>query len=103
MAANIVGMQLHHAIRILRSHESDLKGMGVRKLFMFGSTARGEQRRDSDVDLFFDDDGSLSLFDVMDIKEATSRFLGCSVDIMTRDSINRFMRPQAEAEAVLVF
>ena len=97
-------MQLADALRILRDHEADLKKMGVRKLYVFGSTVRGEQRDDSDVDLFFDyDKGTLSLFDVMDIKEAGSNFLGCKTDMMTRDSINRFIRPYAEAEAISVF
>ncbi len=96
-------MHLHDAIQILQDHEADLRKLGVAHLYVFGSTARGEQRPGSDVDLFFDDDGTLSLFDVMDIQEAASTFLGCPADVMTRDSINRHIRPFAEAEAVPVF
>ena len=93
-----------NALAKLRQHEADLKRMGVRRLSLFGSTARGDARPDSDVDLFFDyDKGSLSLFDVMDIGEAASAILGCKADVMTRSSIDQYIRPYAEADAVLVF
>ena len=47
-------MQREEAISRLRQHEADLKWLGVERLYMFGSTARGEANDDSDVDLFFD-------------------------------------------------
>ena len=41
-----------------------MKRLGVEHLYLFGSTARGEAREDSDVDLFFDHpQGSLGLFE----------------------------------------
>jgi predicted nucleotidyltransferase len=42
------------AIAKLKAHEAELKRLGVQSLYLFGSTARGEARDDSDVDLFFD-------------------------------------------------
>jgi predicted nucleotidyltransferase len=52
------------AIALLRAHENELKQLGVKSLYLFGSTARGEARPDPDVDLFFDDDrGACGLFD----------------------------------------
>ena len=47
-------MKCDEAIRRLQQHEADLKQFGVEHLYLFGSTARGEAREDSDVDLFFD-------------------------------------------------
>jgi predicted nucleotidyltransferase len=38
-------------IRRLQQHQADLKRLGVEHLYLFGSTARGEAREDSDVDL----------------------------------------------------
>ena len=71
---------------------------------MFGSTARGEARHDSDVDLFFDyDPDILGLRELFRIKDTTSEVLGCKADIMTRDSMNRHIRPYAEKDAVRVF
>jgi uncharacterized protein len=92
------------AIARLREHEGELKQMGVRTLYLFGSTARGEARQDSDVDLFFDyEEGKFGLFDLMDVKERASTILGRNADIMTRDSLHEYLRPRIEAEAIPVF
>jgi uncharacterized protein len=93
-------MQPDAALAILKQHEAELRQLGVVHLYLFGSTARG----DSDVDLFFDyERGKLGLFELMAVKEAASRILGCKADIMTRDSLHRVLRPQIEASAVQVF
>ena len=92
------------AIARLKAHEAELKQLGVQHLWLFGSTARGEARPDSDVDLFFEyERGEFDLFDLMDVKERTSTILGCKADIMTRDSIHRALRRRIEASAVPVF
>jgi predicted nucleotidyltransferase len=97
-------MQRDEAITILKEHETELKQLGVEHLYLFGSTARGEAREDSDVDLFFDyERGKLGLFELMDVKEQTSRILGRKADIMTRDSLHKILRPRIEASALQVF
>ena len=45
-------MKRDEAISRLQQHEAELKRLGVEHLYMFGSTARGEAKDDSDVDLF---------------------------------------------------
>jgi uncharacterized protein len=98
------GMNRAEAIARLREHEAELKQLGVQHLYLFGSTARGDAHKDSDVDLFFDyERGNFSLFDLMDVKETAARILGCKADIMTRDSIHKMLRQQIEANAVPVF
>ncbi len=88
----------------LKEHEAELKQLGVEHLYLFGSTARDEARNDSDVDLFFDHpEGSLGLFELMGIKDAAERILGCKTDIMTRRSLHRILRPKIEAAAQQVF
>ena len=64
-------MERDQAIARLKEHEAELKRLGVQHLYLFGSTARGDAREDSDVDLFFDyEQGELGLFELMDVKEA---------------------------------
>ena len=97
-------MQPNEVIAKLKQHEAELRGLGVQHLYLFGSTARGAAREDSDVDLFFDyEKGKLGLFQLMDIKERTSRILGCRADIMTRDSLHKVLRQRIEASAMQVF
>jgi len=71
---------------------------------MFGSTAQDRARETSDVDLFFDYEiGRFGLFELMDVKEFAARILGGRVDIMTRDSLHKRLRPLIEATALRVF
>ncbi len=97
-------MQRDEAITKLRDHEAELRQLGVQHLYLFGSTARGEAGEDSDVDLFFDyERGTLGLFELMDVKEQTSRILGRKADIMTRDGLHKVLRSRIEASALQVF
>ena len=97
-------MERADAIARLREHEAELRQLGVQHLYLFGSTARGEAREDSDVDLFFDHErGKLGLYELMDVKETAARILGRKTDIMTRGSIHKALRRNIEADAVTVF
>jgi predicted nucleotidyltransferase len=97
-------MERADAIATLKAHEAELKQLGVEYLFLFGSTARGEAREGSDVDLFFDHpEGSLGLFELMDVKAAATRILGRKADIVTRRSLHRVLRETIEASAQQVF
>jgi predicted nucleotidyltransferase len=98
------GVTKDDAIARLKAHEFELKRLGVEHLYLFGSTARDEAREDSDVDLFFDHpEGSIGLYELMDVKEAAARILGRKTDIMTRRSLHRTLRPDIEASALQVF
>ena len=97
-------MTRDEAIGRLQRHETELRRLGVERLFLFGSTARGEARENSDVDLFFDyEKGKLGLFELMDVKAFAADILGVKADITTRDSLHKRLRPQIEASAMRVF
>jgi predicted nucleotidyltransferase len=92
------------AIAKLKAHEAELKQLGVEHLYLFGSTARDQARDDSDVDLFFDHpEGSLGLFELMDLKDAAEGILGRKTDIMTRRSLHPVLRRDIENSAQRVF
>lgn len=97
-------MERDAAIAALKAHEAELKQLGVEHLYLFGSTARDAARPDSDVDLFFDHpEGSLGLYQLMDVKETTARILGRKADIMTRRSLHPVLKARIEASARQVF
>ena len=100
----IAPMNRDEAISLLKEHEAELKRLGVERLYLFGSTARGEAKESSDIDLFFDyEKGTFGLFELMDVKEYAASILGRPTDIMTRDSLHKTLRRQIEATAVRVF
>ena len=97
-------MKREDAIAILKEHETELRQLGVEHLYLFGSTARGEAREDSDVDLFFDHpEGSLGLYQLMDVKDTAARIFGRKTEIMTRRSLHPVLRERIEASALQVF
>lgn len=97
-------MRRDEVIERLKEHEAELKQLGVEHLYLFGSTARNEARPASDVDLFFDHpEGSLGLYELMDVKERAAEILGRKADIMTRRSLHRVLRASIEASALQVF
>jgi predicted nucleotidyltransferase len=97
-------MKRDEVIARLQQHEAELRRLGVEHLYLFGSVARGDDRENSDIDLFFDyEKGKLGLFELMDVKTFTASILGRATDIMTRDSLHKTLRRTIEATALRVF
>jgi predicted nucleotidyltransferase len=72
-------MDRETAILRPKAHEAELHRLGVQRLWLFGSTARGDARPESDVDLFFDHEwGKLSLFDIMRCRRSRPASLGAT-------------------------
>ncbi len=80
-----------------------LEKYGITKADIFGSFSRGEQREDSDVDLVVRLGKSLSLFTFMDLKEDLIKALGRDVDVVTEDSIDKFMKPYIVPELKTIY
>jgi uncharacterized protein len=98
-------MDREQVIAVLRGHEMELRAAGVVRLFLFGSTVRGDQRPDSDVDLLaaFDDTRRISLLDVAGIERQISRILGRPVELVEEGTLKPRVRRNVEAEAVRAF
>jgi uncharacterized protein len=93
------------AISRLKPFEPRLRERGVTSLYLFGSTARGDARADSDVDLVFDvaPETRFSLFDQARFITELSSELGTGVDLILRRELHPYLKPRIEAELVKVF
>ena len=98
-------MDREHVIAKLRAHERQLKEAGIVRLSLFGSTARGEARPDSDVDLLaaFDEGRRLSLLDVIHIENQIADLLGCRVDLAEEGFLTPRVQKNLDAEVVRAF
>ena len=75
---------------------------GVKALFLFGSVARDEGRKDSDVDLYVEFDSPIGLFEFVSLKDELESLLGCQVDLGTKRSLKRDILDRIEEETIRV-
>jgi uncharacterized protein len=80
---------------ILRRH-------GARRAAVFGSSARGDARPDSDIDLLVELDDSMSLLDFVGLQQELALALGCKVDLVEYDAVKPAMRAQVLSEQVSI-
>jgi predicted nucleotidyltransferase len=87
-----------------RRAEHDIRKLGVRRIALFGSLARGEAKPDSDVDLLVEfEPGGKSFDRFLALSELLEHLLGRRVDLVTTEALSPYIGPHilAEAEDVL--
>ena len=89
---------------LIRQLQVYFRDQPVLKAYLFGSFARNEQDINSDIDLYleFDPEVPIGLEFVqmyLDLKELTGR----EIDMVTKKSISKYLKPQVEREKVLVY
>jgi uncharacterized protein len=77
-----------------------VRALGVRRLSLFGSFVRGEQRSGSDVDLLVDfEEGKKSFENLMSLTWLLEELLGRKVQVVTRDGLSPYVGPHVLKEA----
>ena len=72
---------------------------GAHNVRVFGSVARGELTKDSDVDLLVDMEPECSLLDMVSFQVALQELLGRKVDVVTEASVYWLIRRRVLREA----
>ena len=98
-------MTRDEALGILKRHEGELRQRGVARAALFGSVARGEARPGSDIDVMveFSPDAAISVWAYVGLKDLIQGFFGERVDVVSRNGLNRHIRPTVEREALYAF
>ena len=90
--------------RALRGHSARIrtaiKEAGGARVRVFGSTADGTERPDSDVDLLFDMRVPLSLMQLSTLERELSQLIGARVDLVPESSIRPDLRERILQQAV---
>jgi uncharacterized protein len=77
----------------LRAEMPALRRMGVLRIGVFGSRARGVAREDSDVDVLVELEAGRDLLDLVAVKQHLESALGLPVDITTPSGLRESDRP----------
>lgn len=86
---------------LLQRERDSIRGLGVNRLGLFGSFARGEQNPDSDVDILVEMEGKsfTAYFEVLDFLEA---LFGRKVDLVPSEDIKPLLRNRILREVLYV-
>lgn len=93
-------------LALLRAQEPDLRALGLKRLRLFGSLARGEAGPESDVDLLAEVDHSsgFSLLDLVGLQQGLENLIGRKVEIATAaEEMRPRIRARVEADAIEIF
>jgi hypothetical protein len=109
-AGHPVSPRLIRALDVVRTQKDALAANGVERAGVFGSTARGEDRPDSDIDLVVDFGGSTAihpyrLIESTRILEAAfaEAFPEVAIEVSCREFMKPMIRERAETEAVYAY
>jgi len=77
----------------------------VEKAWVFGSYARGEETRKSDIDIMvrFDKDADISLFDYVGIMNELEDLFHKKVDLVEEGQLRRWAQESVENDKILVY
>ena len=81
-----------------------LKNKPVKRAFLFGSAARGEQDELSDVDILVELDYSQPIgLGFVRMKLELEDLLKRKVDILTSNSVSKYIQPFIDSEKILIY
>ena len=84
----------NHYLRLLEDRQQELLGLGVRRIGLFGSCVRGQERADSDVDILVEfAAGRKNLSALLDLADFLEGVFHRHVDLVTLESLSPYIGP----------
>lgn len=77
----------------------------VKRAYLFGSVARGEQTPESDIDILveLDYEQGADYFRFLDMQEQLSQLLHKPVDLVSANGLSPFIKPYIDREKLLIY
>lgn len=93
-------MERDKILALLKSHKRQLKKFGIHSLSIFGSIARNQAKRNSDVDILVDFEKPVGLFEFARLKMYLEAMLGRRVDLVTPQALREELREDILRESI---
>jgi len=101
---NITRIRFMKLGKILREKRDQIltiaRQYGARNVRIFGSIARGEGKRDSDLDVLVELEPGRSLLDIIAIKQDLEDLLNTKVDVVTEAAVSPYIRDEVLRQAI---
>ena len=78
---------------VRQRYKTDIKGI-------FGSYAKGNEKKSSDIDILVDFDKGADLFDLVEVSMFLKEKLNCKVDVIPRNSIREEIKQRILEEII---
>lgn len=72
----------------------------VNKIAIFGSTARGDNKKNSDIDIMVELHEPISFFAFIELENHLSKLLGKKVDLTTKKALKSAIKKEVLKEAI---
>ena len=90
--------------KIIRNHRRQIlelaRKRGVLSVSVFGSIAKGDEGRDSDIDLLAEPEPYCSLLDLISLKHDIEDLTGRKVDVVSRKGLSPYLADQIIKESI---
>ena len=95
--------KLHELKKILQDRKGTLKDeFGVIEIGLFGSYTKGNQKKDSDVDILVEFEKTIDLFTYVHLKNHLSDLLGVKVDLVAKKALKPKLGERILSETVYI-
>ena len=95
--------KLNELKKILQDHKATLKDeFGVIEIGLFGSYTKGNQKKDSDVDILVEFEKAIDLFTYVHLKNHLSDLLDVNVDLVTKKALKPKIGERILSETVYI-
>ncbi len=76
---------------------------GAKKIGLFGSVARGEEKAESDIDILVEFREVKSLFEMVGIELELADVLGKKVDLVTEGALSPYIKDKVMKDLVVIY
>lgn len=89
--------------RTLSKHKAELnKRFKVKTIGVFGSYVRGEQKRQSDVDVLVEFEAPVGLFEFIDLEMYLTSLLSVKVDLVSKKALKPHIGQRILEEVIMI-
>ena len=96
-------LKMKDKVKILKIIKNVLEKEGAKKISLFGSFARGENKPGSDIDILVEFKERKSLLKIVRIERELSETLEIKVDLLTEKSISPYLISSIRKEMVVIY